>query len=127
MTKKKKTEPRPGGSLSNFLETKEFSLKDSPMFQELIENIKNNRTYSANNKFDYNLKLSKSPKKYRDEIHFNSQIDEQNVSLNLYSIVKLNTMSKHIVENKKSTFSYLPINFNSENSFTNKENSEVAA
>ena len=44
-TMKKKTEPRPGGSLSNFLGTKEYSLKDSPMFQELIENIKNNRTY----------------------------------------------------------------------------------
>ena len=90
--------------LSDFLGTEEFSLMDSPMFQELIENIKNNRTYSANNKFDYNLKLSKSPKKYRDEIHFNSQIDEQNVSLNLYSIVKLNTMSKHIVENKNQPF-----------------------
>lgn len=63
--------------LSDFLGTEEFSLMDSPMFQELIENIKNNRTYSANNKFDYNLKLLKSPKKYRDEIHFNSQIDEQ--------------------------------------------------
>ena len=41
--------------LSDFLGTEEFSLMDSPMFQELIENIKNNRTYSANNKFDYNL------------------------------------------------------------------------
>lgn len=45
MIKKKTTESRPGGSLSDFLETEEFSLKDSPMFQELIENIKNNRTY----------------------------------------------------------------------------------
>ena len=43
--------------LSDFLGTEEFSLMDSPMFQELIENIKNNRTYSANNKFDYSLKL----------------------------------------------------------------------
>ena len=34
--------------LSDFLGTEEFSLMDSPMFQELIENIKNNRTYSAN-------------------------------------------------------------------------------
>ena len=54
MTKQKTTEPRPESLLSDFLETEEFSLKDSPMFQELIENIKNNRTYSANNKFDYN-------------------------------------------------------------------------
>lgn len=38
--------------LSDFLETEEFSLMDSPMFQELIKNIKNNLTYSANNKFD---------------------------------------------------------------------------
>ena len=45
MTKLKTTEPRPESLLSNFLETEEFSLKDSPMFQELIENIKNNKTY----------------------------------------------------------------------------------
>jgi hypothetical protein len=38
--------------LSDFLGTEEFSLMDSPMFQELIKNIKNNLTYSANNKFD---------------------------------------------------------------------------
>ena len=41
MTKQKTTEPRPESLLSDFLETEEFSLKDSPMFQELIENIKN--------------------------------------------------------------------------------------
>jgi hypothetical protein len=45
MTKQKTTEPRPESLLSDFLETEEFSLKDSPMFQELIENIKNNKTY----------------------------------------------------------------------------------
>lgn len=45
MTKLKTTEPRPESLLSDFLGTKEYSLKDSPMFQELIENIKNNRTY----------------------------------------------------------------------------------
>ena len=35
--------------LSDFLGTEDFSLMDSPMFQELIENIKTDRTYSANN------------------------------------------------------------------------------
>jgi hypothetical protein len=47
MTKQKTTKLRlgVGSSLSDFLETEEFSLKDSPMFQELIENIKNNKTY----------------------------------------------------------------------------------
>ena len=49
--------------LLDFLGTEDFSLKDSPMFQELIENIKNNRIYSANNEFDYPLNLSKSQKK----------------------------------------------------------------
>ena len=48
--------------LLDFLGTEDFSLMDSPMFQELIENIKNNRIY-CNNEFDYTLNLSKSQKK----------------------------------------------------------------
>lgn len=64
--------------LSNFLGTEEFSLMDSPMFQELVENIKANKIYSVNNEFDYYLNMSGSPKKYKDEIHFTSQLDNQN-------------------------------------------------
>ena len=41
--------------LSDFLGTEDFSLMDSPMFQELVKNIKNNRIYSANKEFDYSL------------------------------------------------------------------------
>lgn len=48
--------------LSNFLGTEEFSLMDSPMFQELVENIKANKIYSVNNEFDYYLNMSGSPK-----------------------------------------------------------------
>ena len=109
--------------LSNFLGTEDFSLMDSPMFQELVENIKNNRIYSVNNEFDYNLNLSRSPKIYRDEIYFNSKLDEQSDYLNFH--ISGSAMSKHTIENKKSRFSYFAIN--SENSITRKENSEVAA
>ena len=111
--------------LLDFLGTEDFSLMDSPMFQELIENIKNNRIYSANNEFDYALNLSKSQKKYRDEIHFTSQLDGQNVFYNLNSTTKVNAVSKHVIENEKSNFSYFSVN--SENSITTEENSEVAA
>ncbi|MBF9672058.1 hypothetical protein IAI19_09135 [Streptococcus pseudopneumoniae] len=83
--------------LSNFLGTEEFSLMDSPMFQELVENIKANKIYSVNNEFDYDLN----------------------------SITKVNAMPKYNIKNKKSCFSYLPID--SENLITTKENSEVAA
>ena len=56
--------------LSNFLGTEEFSLMDSPMFQELVENIKANKIYSVNNEFDYYLNMLGSPKKDKDEINY---------------------------------------------------------
>jgi hypothetical protein len=111
--------------LSNFLGTEEFSLMDSPMFQELVENIKANKIYSVNNEFDYYLNMSGSPKKYKDEIHFTSQLDNQNDFYDLNSINKVDAMSKYIIKNKKSCFSYFPID--SENLITTKESSEVAA
>ena len=111
--------------LSDFLGTEDFSLMDSPMFQELVKNIKNNRIYSANKEFDYYLNLSSKPQKYRDEIRFTSRIDEQNDFYNLNSINNVNTMPKHVIKNKKTGFSYFSIN--SENSIITKENSEVAA
>lgn len=111
--------------LSNFLGTEEFSLMDSPMFQELVENIKANKIYSVNNEFDYYLNMSGSPKKYKDEIHFISQLDNQNDFYDLNSINKVDAMSKYIIKNKKSCFSYFPID--SENLITTKESSEVAA
>lgn len=111
--------------LSNFLGTEEFSLIDSPMFQELVENIKANKIYSVNNEFDYYLNMSGSPKKYKDEIHFTSQLDNQNDFYDLNSINKVDAMSKYIIKNKKSCFSYFPID--SENLITTKESSEVAA
>ena len=43
----------------------------------------------------------------------------------LNSITKVNAMPKYNIKNKKSCFSYLPID--SENLITTKENSEVAA
>ena len=106
--------------LSDFLGTEDFSLMDSPMFQELVKNIKNNRIYSANKEFDYSLNLSSKPQKYRDEIRFTSRIDEQNDFYNLNSINNVN-----VIKNKKTGFSYFSIN--SENSIITKENSEVAA
>jgi|GEM_PF-2007662 hypothetical protein len=111
--------------LSNFLGTEEFSLMDSPMFQELVENIKANKIYSANNEFDYYLNMSRSPKKYKDEIHFTSQLNNQKDFYDLNSIKKVNAKSKYSKKNKKSCFSYFPID--SENLITTKENSEVAA
>ena len=111
--------------LSNFLGTEEFSLMDSPMFQELVENIKANKIYSANNGFDYYLNMSGSPKKYKDEIHFTSQLNNQKDFYDLNSIKKVNAKSKYSKKNKKSCFSYFPID--SENLITTKENSEVAA
>ena len=111
--------------LSNFLGTEEFSLMDSPMFQELVENIKANKIYSVNNEFDYYLNMSGSPKKYKDEIHFTSQLDNQYDFYDLNSINKVDSMSKYIIKNKKSCFSYFPID--SENLITTKESSEVAA
>ena len=111
--------------LSDFLGTEDFSLMDSPMFQELVKNIKNNRIYSANKEFDYSLNLSSKPQKYSDEIRFTSRIDEQNDFYNLNSINNVNTMPKHVIKNKKTGFSYFSIN--SENSIITKENSEVAA
>jgi hypothetical protein len=111
--------------LSNFLGTEEFSLMDSPMFQELVENIKANKIYSANNEFDYYLNMSGSPKKYKDEIHFTSQLNNQKDFYDLNSIKKVNAKSKYSKKNKKSCFSYFPID--SENLITTKENSEVAA
>ena len=111
--------------LSNFLGTEEFSLMDSPMFQELVENIKANKIYSANNEFDYYLNMSRSPKKYKDEIHFTSQVNNQKDFYDLNSIKKVNAKSKYSKKNKKSCFSYFPID--SENLITTKENSEVAA
>ena len=111
--------------LSNFLGTEEFSLMDSPMFQELVENIKANKIYSVNNEFDYFLNMSGSPKKYKDEIHFTSQLNNQKDFYDLNSIKKVNAKSKYSKKNKKSCFSYFPID--SENLITTKENSEVAA
>ena len=111
--------------LSNFLGTEEFSLMDSPMFQELVENIKANKIYSANNEFDYYLNMSGSPKKYKNEIHFTSQLNNQKDFYDLNSINKVNAKSKYSKKNKKSCFSYFPID--SENLITTKENSEVAA
>lgn len=111
--------------LSNFLGTEEFSFMDSPMFQELVENIKANKIYSANNEFDYYLNMSRSPKKYKDEIHFTSQLNNQKDFYDLNSIKKVNAKSKYSKKNKKSCFSYFPID--SENLITTKENSEVAA
>jgi len=111
--------------LSNFLGTEEFSLMDSPMFQELVENIKANKIYSVNNEFDYDLNISGSLKKYKDEIHFTSQLNHQKEFYDLNSITKVNAMPKYNIKNKKSCFSYLPID--SENLITTKENSEVAA
>jgi hypothetical protein len=111
--------------LSNFLGTEEFSLMDSPMFQELVENIKANKIYSVNNEFDYYLNMLGSPKKYKDEIHFTSQLDNQNDFYDLNYINKVDAMSKYIIKNKKSCFSYFPID--SENLITTKESSEVAA
>ena len=111
--------------LSNFLGTEEFSLMDSPMFQELVENIKANKIYSVNNEFDYYLNMSGSPKKYKNEIHFTPQLDNQSDFYDLNSINKVDAMSKYIIENKKSCFSYFPID--SENLITTKESSEVAA
>lgn len=111
--------------LSNFLGTEEFSLMDSPMFQELVENIKANKIYSVNNEFDYDLNILGSLKKYKDEIHFTSQLNNQKEFYDLNSITKVNVMPKYNIKNKKSCFSYLPID--SENLITTKENSEVAA
>ncbi|MBK5160754.1 hypothetical protein [Streptococcus sp. 3.1] len=111
--------------LADFLGTEDFSLMDSPMFQELVENIKNNRIYSANREFDYSLNLSSKPQKYRDEIRFTSRLDEQNGFYNLNSINNVNTMSKHAIKNRKTVFSYFLTN--SENSIITKENCEVAA
>ena len=111
--------------LSDFLGTEDFSLMDSPMFQELVKNIKNNRIYSANKEFDYSLNLSSKPQKYRDEIRFTSRLDEQNDFYNLNSINNVNTMSKHVIKNKKTVFSYFLTK--SENSIITKENCEVAA
>ena len=48
--------------LSNFLGTEEFSLMDSPMFQELVENIKANKIYSVNNEFDYEKAIKENNK-----------------------------------------------------------------
>ncbi len=39
--------------LSDFLGTEDFSLMDSPMFQELVENIKNNRIGFSKQRIDY--------------------------------------------------------------------------
>jgi hypothetical protein len=111
--------------LSNFLGTEEFSLMDSPMFQELVEKIKANKIYSVNNEFDYDLNISGSLKKYKDEIHFTSQLNNQKEFYDLNSITKVNAMPKYNIKNKKSCFSYLLID--SENLITTKENSEVAA
>lgn len=111
--------------LSNFLGTEEFSLMDSPMFQELVENIKANKIYSVNNAFDYDLNILGSLKKYKDEIHFTSQLNNQKEFYDLNSITKVNAMPEYNIKNKKSCFSYLPID--SENLITTKENSEVAA
>lgn len=111
--------------LSNFLGTEEFSLMDSPMFQELVENIKANKIYSVNNEFDCDLNISGSLKKYKDEIHFTPQLNNQKEFDDLNSVTKVNAMPKYNIKNKKSCFSYLPID--SENLITTKENSEVAA
>ena len=111
--------------LSNFLGTEEFSLMDSPMFQELVENIKANKIYSVNNEFDYDLNISGSLKKYKDEIHFTPQLNHQKEFDDLNSITKVNAMPKYNIKNKKSCFSYLPID--SENLITTKEISEGAA
>ena len=111
--------------LSNFLGTEEFSLMDSPMFQELVENIKANKIYSVNNEFDYDLNISGSLKKYKDEIHFTPQLNNQKEFDDLNSVTKVNAMPEYNIKNKKSCFSYLPID--SGNLITTKENSEVAA
>ena len=138
--------------LSNFLGTEEFSLMDSPMFQELVENIKANKIYSVNNEFDYDLNISGSLKKYKYYLEVSSpgierdlrdleevtnsvgkhvyiktyeKVDNQKEFYDLNSITKVNVMPKYNIKNKKSCFSYLPID--SENLITTKENSEVAA
>lgn len=47
--------------LSDFLGTEDFSLSDSPMFRELVENIKNNETYLDSTDSDYILSYTQKP------------------------------------------------------------------
>lgn len=90
--------------LSNFLGTEEFSLMDSPMFQELVENIKANKIYSVNNEFDYDLNISGSLKKYKDEIHFTPQLNNQKEFDDLNSITKVNAMPKYNIKKQEVMF-----------------------
>ncbi len=74
-----------------------FFLMDSPMFQELVENIKNNRTDSANKEFDYSLNLSSKPQNI--EMRYALLLDLMNkIIYNLNSINNVNIMSKHVTK-----------------------------